>query len=239
MSKYDGPKEYKPISAWGYVGYTILFAIPVLGLILLILFSLSGKNINRRNFARHYLCLILLAVVLFLASIILTHFGVANLTDSMKNWSPTIKQVIETIEDIIPVAQEKTLDNLPVATKQEKTTKQTQTTEKVMETAKPVVTEAPVSSDSKSTNGIRKEVKDAIDAYEAFFKDYVDYMKNMTSSTTSLGALTEYTKLMSSYEKNMEEWEKFDQKYDDMNDAELKYYTEATIRIEKMLLNVF
>ena len=64
-------------------------------------------------------------------------------------------------------------------------------------------------------------------------------MKNMTSSTTSLGALTEYTKLMSSYEKNMEEWEKFDQKYDDMNDAELKYYTEATIRIEKMLLNVF
>ena len=66
MSKisYEGPKEFKPISAWGYVGYTILFAIPVIGFILMIIFSFSKKNINRRNFARQFWCYLLIAVIL-------------------------------------------------------------------------------------------------------------------------------------------------------------------------------
>lgn len=238
MSRYDGPKEYKPISSWGYVGYTILFAIPALGQILLILFSIFSKNINRRNFARHYLCLILLAIILLLGSVIFTRLGIVNLTESMKQWSPTVKQVVETIENIIPFAQKKTTEDLSVVTKKENITEKAIATEKPTATKEPVVTDKPASHESQSTNGIRKEVKDAIDGYEAFFKEYVDYMKKISSST-SLDVLMEYAELMSAYEKNMEEWEKFEQKYDDMNDAELRYYTEATLRIEKMLLNAY
>lgn len=56
--------RYKPISAWGYFGYKILFAIPVIGWILLIVFACSGKNYNRRAFARSYFCVLLIAVIL-------------------------------------------------------------------------------------------------------------------------------------------------------------------------------
>ena len=60
------PEQYKPISSWGYVGYTILFSIPFIGLILLIIYALSNENINRRNFARSYFCSVLLVVILIL-----------------------------------------------------------------------------------------------------------------------------------------------------------------------------
>ena len=68
------PDNYKPVSAWGYVGYTILFCIPLVGFILLIVFSLSDKNINRRNYARSYWCMLLLsiliAVIIFVLSMV-------------------------------------------------------------------------------------------------------------------------------------------------------------------------
>ena len=49
----DGRYNYDPISAWGYIGYSLLFAIPLVGLILAIVFAFSGSgSINRRNFAR-------------------------------------------------------------------------------------------------------------------------------------------------------------------------------------------
>ena len=63
----DIPKEYKPISAWGYFGYEILFAIPLIGFILLLVFALGGtQNINLKNFARSYFCVYLLVLILFL-----------------------------------------------------------------------------------------------------------------------------------------------------------------------------
>ncbi len=57
------PSNLRPISAWGYVGYQILFSIPLVGFILLIVFSFSDTNINRRNFARSYFAILLLALI--------------------------------------------------------------------------------------------------------------------------------------------------------------------------------
>ena len=65
------PDNYKPISPWGYLGYSILFAIPVLGLILLIVFSFSDANINRRNYARSIWCALLLGVIITVILVIL------------------------------------------------------------------------------------------------------------------------------------------------------------------------
>ncbi|MBO5530253.1 MAG: hypothetical protein J5970_02535 [Bacilli bacterium] len=60
------PEEYKPISAWGYFGYQLLFSIPCIGFILLCIFALGGtKNINLKNFARSYFCVLLLTFIIF------------------------------------------------------------------------------------------------------------------------------------------------------------------------------
>lgn len=62
--------EYKPLSPWAYFGYSILFNIPVIGFILLIVFSLDNSNINRRNYARSYWCWLVIFIILVVILII-------------------------------------------------------------------------------------------------------------------------------------------------------------------------
>lgn len=70
---YNIPPEYKPISMWGYFGYEILFMIPIIGWLLLIIFALGGtSNINLKNFARSYFCLLIIIVIFFIFSAVLT-----------------------------------------------------------------------------------------------------------------------------------------------------------------------
>ena len=59
------PKEYQPISMWGYFGYQILFSIPVVGFICLIIFAIGAKNLNKKNFARSYFCYTIICIVIF------------------------------------------------------------------------------------------------------------------------------------------------------------------------------
>lgn len=64
---YDPSKDYTPISMWGYFGYSILFLIPFIGLILVLLFSFGGThNINVRNFARSQFCVYIVLFILVL-----------------------------------------------------------------------------------------------------------------------------------------------------------------------------
>lgn len=62
--------KYRPLSPWAYFGYQILFAIPVIGIILLIFYSLSDSNINRRNFARSYFCVYVLAIFIVIIGVV-------------------------------------------------------------------------------------------------------------------------------------------------------------------------
>lgn len=57
-------KRYKPLSPWAYFGYGLLFAIPVVGIILIIIMSFSAKNINLKNFARSFCIFLLLALII-------------------------------------------------------------------------------------------------------------------------------------------------------------------------------
>lgn len=59
------PPYYKPISPWGYVGYMILFGLPLIGIIMVIVYACSTENINKRNFARSYLWVLFLTVLIF------------------------------------------------------------------------------------------------------------------------------------------------------------------------------
>lgn len=66
-------EEFRPITMWGYFGYEILFSIPLVGFILLIVFSTGGtRNVNLKNFARSYFCyyIIVLVIVSILAAIL-------------------------------------------------------------------------------------------------------------------------------------------------------------------------
>ena len=44
IRNYDPTKDYTPIGMWGYFGYEILFAIPVIGWLCLIIFALGGTK---------------------------------------------------------------------------------------------------------------------------------------------------------------------------------------------------
>ena len=66
------PNNYKPLSPWAYFGYSIIFSIPFIGLILLIVFSLDNSNINRRNYARSYWCIYVLIIILLILLYILS-----------------------------------------------------------------------------------------------------------------------------------------------------------------------
>lgn len=61
------PDKYRPLGAWAYFGYELLFSIPIVGIICLIMFSLNDSNINRRNFARSFFCFfVVIAVIVIL-----------------------------------------------------------------------------------------------------------------------------------------------------------------------------
>ena len=65
------PNEYRPLSAWAYFGYNILFAIPLVGFIMLIVFAFDSSNINRRNYARSFFCAYLVAIIILTVVLIL------------------------------------------------------------------------------------------------------------------------------------------------------------------------
>ena len=65
------PNEYRPLSAWAYFGYNILFAIPLVGFIMLIVFAFDSSNINRRNYARSFFCAYLVAIIMLIVVLIL------------------------------------------------------------------------------------------------------------------------------------------------------------------------
>lgn len=60
------PEQYRPLSPWAYFGLQLLFSVPVVGLVFLIVFSVSRGNINRRNFARSYFCVYAIVGVILL-----------------------------------------------------------------------------------------------------------------------------------------------------------------------------
>ena len=82
MNDQNFTPETKPISPWGYIGYEILFAIPLVGLIITIVFAITQKNINVKNFARAQLCMIL---IVFICYFIIAAVTGASLSDLASN----------------------------------------------------------------------------------------------------------------------------------------------------------
>lgn len=79
MSKEDYshlPEDVRPISPWRYFGLSILYAIPIVGFIILVINSLShGNNVNVRNYSRSYFCILAIALIVVGISLAITLTG--------------------------------------------------------------------------------------------------------------------------------------------------------------------
>lgn len=75
-------EKYRPLSPWTYFGYNILFSIPLIGIICLIIFSLSDENINRRNYARSFFCIYLI-IIIFVILIFALGISIPKLSTNM------------------------------------------------------------------------------------------------------------------------------------------------------------
>ncbi|MCF0114661.1 MAG: hypothetical protein HUJ56_04855 [Erysipelotrichaceae bacterium] len=100
--------------------------------------------------------------------------------------------------------------------------------------SEPVVEEKQEEVVENTSSGIRPEFKAAMDSYEQFYDDYVIFMQEYQKNPTDLALLAKYTTMISDLEemdKTFEAWED-----EDLNNEELAYYTEVTLRIEQKLL---
>ena len=77
------PDKYQPISMWGYFGYELLFAIPVVGFIVLIVLAVGSSNANVKNFARSKFCVMIICLIIF--AVILLTGGFAALVEYLSN----------------------------------------------------------------------------------------------------------------------------------------------------------
>ena len=64
---YKPGLDYRPLGMWTYFAYDILFAVPIVGwIVLLILAFGAGKNVNLKNYARSKFCLLIILVILII-----------------------------------------------------------------------------------------------------------------------------------------------------------------------------
>lgn len=89
MEDYNGPDRYAPLGAWTYFGLSILYALPIIGLIFLLIHTFSDTNINRRSFARSYWCKALFVIILFAAA-----YGIAVATGNTEAFQQALIQAM-------------------------------------------------------------------------------------------------------------------------------------------------
>ena len=89
MNNYNIPNEYKPISPIGYIGYQLLFSLPLVGFIFLIIYACGGtSNINVKNFARSYFVVLIIAFIIIFILVFLFGITSPNITsDISSTWN--------------------------------------------------------------------------------------------------------------------------------------------------------
>ncbi len=101
--------------------------------------------------------------------------------------------------------------------------------------------EAEESAEKEENNGelvdgMRPEFKEAMDSYEAFFDEYCDFMKKYSESSDVTAMLGDYTDYMTKYADAMQKLGEIGE--EELNNVELKYYTEVMGRINQKLIEV-
>ncbi len=221
----------------GYVGYTLLFMIPVIGWIFLLVFTFSSGNINRRCYVRSFWCTLLLAVLLAVGGSILA----ANSDELIEMASEGLSALTDTISDIsveetrrterptaLPPSVTDAQTDKPVSVTKAPT--QVPTTESP--TAKPTAT--PTAKPAVDAQGVTIEFKEVMEGYEAFFDEYIDFMNKYEESNNDIAMLADYLSIMNRYAKTMKELEDIGDQ--ELSEADAWYYLQVSNRINKKML---
>lgn len=99
-----------------------------------------------------------------------------------------------------------------------------------------VRSETEAQQSSNYVFGMRKEFKEAMDSYENFMNEYVAFMKQYNADPGDWSMLASYLDFLGKYETMCVQFEKWED--DDLNEAEMAYYLEVQLRVEKKLLEV-
>ena len=62
------PPSYRPLSAWNYFWRSVLYCVPVIGLVFVIAHAIGGKNRNARSYARSFIISALFVIAAFVAA---------------------------------------------------------------------------------------------------------------------------------------------------------------------------
>ncbi len=72
ITENDIPEQYRPLGAWSFFGLQLLYAVPIVGVIFLIIHSCNSSNLCRRGFARSHWCGYLIVGIIFLVILFLS-----------------------------------------------------------------------------------------------------------------------------------------------------------------------
>ena len=223
---YTGSYRFRPLSPWAYVGYTILFSIPVIGWLLLIIFTFSSSNINRRCFARSYWCFLFLIVsfaAIYFCILLFSHsIHSGNLEMGFKNVNPFVFNSFyeRNVEKDSEKAKSSAFSSPEKPSNEE--------SNEVASTKNP-------KSGSSSTS-VNPEFKEAMDSYELFFDKYIEFMKKYEKTNGDLNALADYARFMTQYADMMQKMEAIDD--ESLSEADSTYYLKVSSRIYKKLSEV-
>lgn len=71
-NNYNIPEEYQPLSIGKFIGFQLLFAIPCVGIILIIVFACGAvKNKNLVNWARAQLIILGIVILIYVLLMVL------------------------------------------------------------------------------------------------------------------------------------------------------------------------
>ena len=234
---YADSEQYTPLSPCAHVGYGILFALPVLGLIFLIVFSFDKSNINRRNFARSYWCWLVIAIVLIIIlagsgafGLLFERFRTAMETVDPDSLSPSVTTARITAQPVLFPTPRPAAAISQTAAPTARPTNMPAAVPTAIPTSEPTAapTEKPAPND-----GTDQSFRAVMDSYEAFFSDYVSFMKKYEEADAPLSMLADYLDFMAKYVDMMEALDEIEE--DDLSAADWAYYLEVHARIMRKL----
>lgn len=239
MAKYGyaGEDRFRPISAWGYVGYSILFSIPVLGFILLIVFSYNSGHINRRSFARSILCMMLVGIIisaiLFAAMIGLMD---SRLPAELRTKFEEFRQsLVESVTKLLFTDKDGTSMRPAVRSALLSLGLPAESAEAAAAgSATPLGEKSEVpAADEKLPLGVSSSFKASLDAVETLYDEYFTFMRKYRKAENSAAMLADYTAVMMKYAEAGSKLQAFEDRK--LTIAEEAYYTQVVLRIQQKM----
>lgn len=259
MDQYELREEYEPISAWGYVGYTVLYLIPVVGWLFFLIFTFSKGNINRRNYTRsiwcHFFLWIIISSVLFITALagvrinlleirsaILSHRNIRidNLITTDNEQSSGFGRESKTDENkntytfhgqVAKPSETVAPSNNAVVKEQENPTDDDIIEETIDEEVSSTEESPTVTVVIAGKNvKVHSSFKNMMDEYESAMESYISIMSDEDPS------IGEMSNAMIKYASAMETIDEIDE--DELSEADLAYYFDVINRINQKLLLV-